>query len=181
MIAIGFGLAWFGYSVALYGYCLVKQYDVSYLDLIKPGGPGVPWPPPENPDAASAQQPQPIVDEQYLAPLTMLAGAVAAIATFLGGLLTDPGGAAGGAVGAVEGLLQGIPGIPNVPAAGSPQASATVKAPPGATPPAPPTPKQQGVKQPVKQAAGLGTSGWTVFDAHKANGWTVIDGRNVKL
>ena len=36
MIAIGFGLAWFGYSVASWGYFLVKGYDVKFTDWINP-------------------------------------------------------------------------------------------------------------------------------------------------
>jgi hypothetical protein len=41
--AIGFGLAWLGYSYGLYGYCLVRGYDVRLSDLINPVHPYT-WP-----------------------------------------------------------------------------------------------------------------------------------------
>jgi len=51
VIAFGFGLGWAGYSIALWGYCLVKGYDVTLGQLINPvnrytGS----WPPPPAPN-----------------------------------------------------------------------------------------------------------------------------------
>ena len=45
MPAIGFGLAWLGYSVALLGWCKVKGYTVGMGDLVRPSKAFV-WPPP---------------------------------------------------------------------------------------------------------------------------------------
>lgn len=36
MIAIGMGIAWAGYSVALWGYCLLHGVDVKFTQLINP-------------------------------------------------------------------------------------------------------------------------------------------------
>jgi hypothetical protein len=47
MIAIGFGVAWLGYVVLSWGYCLVKDYNVTFPDLFKATWPGA--------SAASAQ------------------------------------------------------------------------------------------------------------------------------
>jgi hypothetical protein len=49
MPAIGIGIAWLGYSVSLWGYCLVKGWNVKFTELINPvkyytGK----WPPPAN-------------------------------------------------------------------------------------------------------------------------------------
>ena len=40
MIAIGFGVAWLGYALLAWGYCLVRDYDVTIGDLIKGTWPG---------------------------------------------------------------------------------------------------------------------------------------------
>jgi hypothetical protein len=40
MIAIGLGLAWAGYTVFMWGYCLVRDYDVTVPDLFKASWPG---------------------------------------------------------------------------------------------------------------------------------------------
>jgi hypothetical protein len=43
---IGMGLAWFGYALAGWGYCLIKGYDVRFADWINPVRPySGPWPP----------------------------------------------------------------------------------------------------------------------------------------
>jgi hypothetical protein len=47
MPAIGIGVVWFGYSLSLWGYCIVRGYNVKFTDLINPvhfysGS----WPPP---------------------------------------------------------------------------------------------------------------------------------------
>jgi len=45
--AIGMGVTWFGYSVALWGYCLLRGYPVKFTDLINPVHPyNGAWPPP---------------------------------------------------------------------------------------------------------------------------------------
>jgi hypothetical protein len=36
MIALSFGLAWVGYAYGLYGYCLIKGYDVKFTALVNP-------------------------------------------------------------------------------------------------------------------------------------------------
>ena len=36
MVALGFGVAWVGYTVTLYGYVLVKGYNVSFRQLTGP-------------------------------------------------------------------------------------------------------------------------------------------------
>lgn len=49
MPAIGMGLAWFGYSLTLWGYCLVRGYNVKFTDLVNPVHPySGKWPPPAN-------------------------------------------------------------------------------------------------------------------------------------
>lgn len=47
MVAIAMGLLWAGYTGGLWGYCLVKGYDISFRDLVSPTGwYSGPWPPP---------------------------------------------------------------------------------------------------------------------------------------
>lgn len=41
MVAIGMGLLFGAYAVGLYGYCLVRGYDVSFRDLFRMRWPGV--------------------------------------------------------------------------------------------------------------------------------------------
>jgi hypothetical protein len=36
VVALAFGIVWLGYSSGLYGYCLIRGYDVKYLELINP-------------------------------------------------------------------------------------------------------------------------------------------------
>ena len=36
MIALAFGFAWLGYSYSLYGWCLIKGYDVTLRELMNP-------------------------------------------------------------------------------------------------------------------------------------------------
>jgi len=40
MTAIGFGVAWAGFTVAIWGYCLVKDYNVPFTSLFKATWPG---------------------------------------------------------------------------------------------------------------------------------------------
>ena len=40
MVAIGFALAWAGYTVGMWGYCLVRDYNVTVPDLFKAVWPG---------------------------------------------------------------------------------------------------------------------------------------------
>lgn len=44
MVAVGFGVIWFGYAVGIYGYCLVKGYAVGFSDLFHLSGG---WPNPK--------------------------------------------------------------------------------------------------------------------------------------
>ncbi len=41
MIAIGFIIIWTGYSAALWGYCLIRGYDITVKQLMS-----TTWPPP---------------------------------------------------------------------------------------------------------------------------------------
>lgn len=40
MIALGFAVAWAGYTTFMWGYCLVRDYDVTVPDLFKATWPG---------------------------------------------------------------------------------------------------------------------------------------------
>jgi hypothetical protein len=40
MIAIGVGLAWAGYAIGIWGVCLIRGYDVTFMQLFKPTWPG---------------------------------------------------------------------------------------------------------------------------------------------
>src|SRR5262249_54939184 len=44
MVILGFAFAWTGYLQAVYGYCLLKGYDVRWRDLANPIRP-YQWPP----------------------------------------------------------------------------------------------------------------------------------------
>jgi hypothetical protein len=41
MIAIGVGTLWAGYTIGLWGYCLVRGYDVPFTAMFKSQWPGV--------------------------------------------------------------------------------------------------------------------------------------------
>jgi hypothetical protein len=46
MVAVGFLLIWSGYSVGLWGWCLLRDYDLSMGQLMSPFHPYAgPWPP----------------------------------------------------------------------------------------------------------------------------------------
>ncbi len=78
MVAVAFLLVWGGYSISLFGWCLLRDYDVTLGQLMSPvhpygQGKGQSWPPPKIPasqiwpggktaaaaQTASAQQPGP--------------------------------------------------------------------------------------------------------------------------
>jgi hypothetical protein len=40
MIIVGLGLAWVAYAAGIYGYCLVRGYNVGFTQLFKPVWPG---------------------------------------------------------------------------------------------------------------------------------------------
>lgn len=42
MIALGLAVVWVGYTVAIWGYCLVRDYNVTVPDLFKATWPGSP-------------------------------------------------------------------------------------------------------------------------------------------
>jgi hypothetical protein len=51
MAAIGFGMLWAGYAVSMWGYTLIRGYNVTFGQLVNPvhpygTGKGQPWPPP---------------------------------------------------------------------------------------------------------------------------------------
>ena len=50
MIALAFGFAWLGYSYGLYGWCLLKGYDVTLHELMNPVHQYNQWPPGQTPD-----------------------------------------------------------------------------------------------------------------------------------
>ncbi len=35
MVAVGVGLVWAGYALSMWGYCLVRGYDVSFRDVFR--------------------------------------------------------------------------------------------------------------------------------------------------
>jgi hypothetical protein len=41
MVAIGMALVWAGYAVTIWGYCLVRGYDVSFMNVFATAWPGV--------------------------------------------------------------------------------------------------------------------------------------------
>ena len=41
MVAIGMALVWAGYAVGMWGYCLVRGYDVSFMNVFGAAWPGV--------------------------------------------------------------------------------------------------------------------------------------------
>jgi len=40
MVAIGMALVWAGYAVGIWGYCLVRGYDVSFMNVFAAQWPG---------------------------------------------------------------------------------------------------------------------------------------------
>lgn len=46
MPAIGMGLLWGGYTLALWGYCQLQGYKIALTDLVVPGRYTGTWPPP---------------------------------------------------------------------------------------------------------------------------------------
>lgn len=40
MVALGVGAFWLGYAVTVWGYCLVRGYDVAFRDVFKSTWPG---------------------------------------------------------------------------------------------------------------------------------------------
>jgi len=41
MVAIGMAMVWAGYAVSIWGYCLVRGYDVSFANVFATRWPGV--------------------------------------------------------------------------------------------------------------------------------------------
>lgn len=41
MVAVGVAALWAGYSLTVWGYCLVKGYNVTFMDLFRNTWPGV--------------------------------------------------------------------------------------------------------------------------------------------
>lgn len=49
MPAVGMGIAWFGYGLGLWGFCMVKGYNVTLAQLLNPVSPyRATWPPSQN-------------------------------------------------------------------------------------------------------------------------------------
>jgi hypothetical protein len=53
VVAVGMLLVWGGYSVSLWGWCLLRGYDVTFGQITSPSNPygskGQPWPPAQIP------------------------------------------------------------------------------------------------------------------------------------
>lgn len=45
MVTVGMGLAWLGYSLIFWGYCEIKGYDISLVQIMIPGKYTGSWPP----------------------------------------------------------------------------------------------------------------------------------------
>lgn len=43
MVVLGFGIAWWGYTEMIYGYCLLKGYNITWKSLANPINP-FQWP-----------------------------------------------------------------------------------------------------------------------------------------
>jgi len=51
MVAVAFLLVWGGWSAGLWGWCLIRDYDVTFGQLVNPVRPYAgPWPPARIPD-----------------------------------------------------------------------------------------------------------------------------------
>jgi len=177
MVAFGMGVTWLGYSICLYGYCLTRQYQVGFLQLVQPSDPGLSWPPPLTADQASAQQAQPTVAKQYLAPLVQLVSLVGAAVSTLGSLVGGAAGAAGQAAGALGGAVSsgtaGALGGLGQAAAGAGQAITGTGGGPA-----------KGVGTVPKQPTVSTPPGWTVTTPTAppaSGGWTVTNHGNQGL
>ena len=95
MPAIGIGVTWLGWAVSLYGYCLVRGYNVKFTDLINPLHPWPgPWPPPQTIPAGDVFPGIAVSGQSGSAPATGIAGTVnAAGAGLSAGLQIGSGGA----------------------------------------------------------------------------------------
>lgn len=40
MIPVGLGLVWAGYTIGVWGYCLIRGYNVTFMQLFAPVWPG---------------------------------------------------------------------------------------------------------------------------------------------
>jgi hypothetical protein len=80
MVVLGFGFVWLGYLQGVYGYCLLKGYDVRWRDLANPIRP-YQWPP--------KGQPIPLVPKSQIMP-----GRAASAAKTQAAAGPPPGGAA---------------------------------------------------------------------------------------
>ena len=40
MVALGLGTVWAGYYLFMYGYCLIRGYNIGFTNLIHPAWPG---------------------------------------------------------------------------------------------------------------------------------------------
>lgn len=50
MVAIGMGLIWGGYALSLFGWCLFRDYNLTFGQLVSPFHPYTgTWPPPKIP------------------------------------------------------------------------------------------------------------------------------------
>lgn len=50
MIAVGIGLVWLAYATGLYGYCLVRGYNITPKQLLSST-----WPPPATGNAGNSE------------------------------------------------------------------------------------------------------------------------------
>jgi len=90
VVAVAFLLVWGGYSTGLWGWCLLRDYDVTFGQLVSPGRPYAgPWPPARIPSSqtwpsgaaakastAAAVRPSPVgAPAQSFAPVQNATGA----------------------------------------------------------------------------------------------------------
>lgn len=97
MLAVALAVLWAGYTITLWGYCLIQGYDVTFSDMFFSGT----WPPSHGTGAANAQD----------TASTPAAGSTGKTGTF--GIAGPLGGYSHGTV-TVPSALTPLPGIPVV-------------------------------------------------------------------
>ena len=91
MVWVGFGILWIGYGAGIYGWSLLRGYDLSFKDVFSPTGwYSGPWPP-------QAASPDVVIPGQSQPPGAQLASFT----------VTQAGTAAGGAPAQPQGVLNG--------------------------------------------------------------------------
>jgi len=173
MVALAMGITWFGYAAGLYGYCLTKQYDVQFTQLIYPTG-QMSWPPGKVANGVDSQTPQPTITEQYVPGLDAIPAALGSIASALGALIGGAADAAGSVAGAVGGVAGSVLGaVTGGGSSSSTSKAATSSSSTTKTPAAQPTfpPRVTGSVGTPSTSAGQ----WGVSDLSGGGQWGVSD------